>query len=84
MRKRAWVEAVVAVAAALAGLATAIYPTWFEALFEASPDAGSGDLEWLVATALLLFALILGALAGRDFRIHRPRSPEAAWRGDRP
>jgi hypothetical protein len=76
MRMRAWVEAVVAALAGLAGLTTAIKPTWFEALFEASPDAGSGALEWIIAIVLLLVALVLAILAGRDFRTHRTRVTE--------
>lgn len=76
MRVRAWIEAVVAVLAAIAGLATAIYPTWFEALFEVSPDAGSGALEWAIAIALLLAAVVLALLARRDFRLRRAATAE--------
>jgi protein-S-isoprenylcysteine O-methyltransferase Ste14 len=77
MRTRAWIEVVVAVLAAIAGLATAIYPRWFEALFEASPDDGSGALEWLIAVALLLAAVVLAVLARRDFRLPRTKIVEA-------
>jgi hypothetical protein len=77
MRTRAWIEAAVAALAAIAGLATAIYPTWFEALFEASPDAGSGALEWAIAIALLLAAVVLALLARRDFRLPRAGATEA-------
>ena len=70
-RGRAWVETVLAGLAALAGLATAIYPTWFEALFEESPDAGSGALEWAITGGLLLASLALGLAARRDFRRRR-------------
>lgn len=62
--------------AAIAGLATAINPTWFEALFEASPDAGSGALEWSITIALLLAAVILALLARRDFRLGRTGTAE--------
>lgn len=77
MRVRGWVEAVVAVLAAIAGLATLIYPTWFEALFEASPDSGSGALEWVIAIALLLAAVVLAVLARRDFRLGRAATADA-------
>lgn len=68
LRKRAWVETVLAGLAALAGLATAIYPAWFEALFAESPDAGSGAFEWAITGGLLLASLALALAAGRDFR----------------
>jgi hypothetical protein len=62
------VETVLAGLATLAGMVTVIYPTWFEALFDASPDAGSGAFEWAIASALLLASLALALLARRDFQ----------------
>lgn len=70
-RLRAWAEVVFAVLAAVAAVATAVYPTWFEAFFEESPDSGSGALEWVVAIALALAAVVLSLLARRDFRRYR-------------
>jgi MFS superfamily sulfate permease-like transporter len=67
-RGRAWVETVLAGLAALTGLATAIYPAWFEALFGESPDAGSGAFEWAITGGLLVASLVLALAARRDFR----------------
>jgi energy-converting hydrogenase Eha subunit A len=72
IRKRAWVELLLAVLAAIVGIVTAVYPSWFEALFEASPDAGSGALEWLIAIALGLISAALSLLARENFR--RPQA----------
>ena len=74
---RAIAEIVVAALAAVAGVATAIYPAWFEALFDESPDAGSGAVEWMIAIALMLVAVIMGMLARRDLRHHRAALPDA-------
>lgn len=71
MRGRAWAEVVLAALAAVAGVAAVVYPTWIEALFETSPDAGSGALEWVIAVVLMLASLSLALLARRDFRRHR-------------
>jgi len=59
---------VLAVLAAVVGIVTAVYPTWFEALFEVSPDKGSGAFEWALAITLIATSLVLAFLARRDFR----------------
>lgn len=71
MGRRAWLEAVLAAVAALVGVATVAQPRWIEALFEASPDAGSGALESIVALALIVLSVSLSLLAWRDARRHR-------------
>jgi hypothetical protein len=60
----------VALAVIFAGLAvvTAIWPTWIESLFEASPDAGSGALEWAIVGIFGLLAVAATVLARRDVR----------------
>jgi hypothetical protein len=63
---------------AVAGVATAIYPPWFEALFDASPDAGSGVFEWAIAIALMLVAVMSSMLARRDLLRHRAALTDAA------
>ncbi len=47
---------------------TLVYPEWIESLTGFDPDAGSGALEFAVAGALLLVALVSPALASRDRR----------------
>jgi hypothetical protein len=74
-RIRAWAEAVLAVVALIAAVVTALFPTWFEALFEASPDSGSGALEWAVTMGLIVTSLALSFFARRDFRLSRPPTP---------
>jgi amino acid transporter len=66
-KRRAWIEAAFALAAGVVGVVTVIFPTWFEAMFEASPDEGSGALEIGIAIALILASLVLAAMAVRDF-----------------
>ena len=78
IRKRAWAETILAILALVAAVVTAFYPTWFEALFEASPDSGSGALEWAVVVVLLVASAALSLFARRDFRLSRAPSPEAA------
>jgi hypothetical protein len=43
---------------------TLVSPSWIEELTGFEPDAGSGELEWLVAVVFLVAALGL-ALSGR-------------------
>ena len=74
VRIRAWTELVLAILAALATLAALINPTWVEAVFEASPDAGSGEFEWLIAAGLLAITLCFSLLARRDLRRLRARA----------
>lgn len=68
MKMRMWAEGLLAVVAAVVGVATLIWPTWIEALFEASPDGGDGSAERLVAMALIATSLLLGVAANRDRR----------------
>ncbi|MCA1709548.1 MAG: hypothetical protein LC808_42230 [Actinobacteria bacterium] len=71
MRVRAWAETVVAVLAAVVGILTQAHPTWFEALFEASPDEGSGIFERIVAVVLIAGSVALSLAARRN--VHRSR-----------
>jgi hypothetical protein len=68
MRTRTILEAVLAVVTATVGVTTALVPTWFEALFGASPDQGSGSFEVVVAVAMIVAALVLSFLSGRSTR----------------
>lgn len=78
LRARMWIELVLAFATGLATVATVIWPTWIEALFEASPDGGDGSAERLFALAWLAATVFFAVLARRDRRhlAHRPaRTP---------
>lgn len=70
----AWIEILLAAIAAVIGVVTVIYPTWFEALFEASPDQGSGALERAIAIVLIVAAVCLMFLARRSLRRLKPAS----------
>jgi hypothetical protein len=75
LRRRFWVEAFIAVAAALALVLTLSRPEWIEEVFGVEPDAGSGWAEWLITAGLFAAALgssVLGALEWR-----RPRTVAA-------
>ena len=58
-----WAEVLLAAAAAVLAVATAIHPTWIESLTGLDPDAGSGGAEWAVVVLLALAAvgLAIGA-----------------------
>jgi hypothetical protein len=66
VKMRAWTELVLAILAGTVGLITAVLPTWFEALFEVSPDEGSGAFEVAIAITLIVTSIGLAFLAGRD------------------
>ena len=68
MRKRIWVEGVLALAAAVLAITTAINPEWIERLTGLDPDRGSGALEWAAVIGLGLCSIIAGLVAGRDIR----------------
>jgi len=62
------IEVILASLFAILAVLTAIWPTWFEAIFEESPDAGSGAFEWAIVGTFGLLAVISGVLARRDYR----------------
>ena len=68
MITRSAVASVMAVLAALIGIATLIWPTWWESLIGESPDGGDGSLERLVALVWIAVAAGLALLARRDRR----------------
>ena len=68
---RVRVEAVLAVVFAVLAVVTAIWPTWIEAIFEESPDSGSGALEWVIVGVFGLLAVAAVVLARRDYRAIR-------------
>jgi hypothetical protein len=76
VRARFWIEIVLGAVGALLAIASYIEPQWIEVLFEASPDNGSGEAEWLLSAFFLLAALVSFALAGVEWR--RKSSVEGA------
>jgi hypothetical protein len=49
-------------------LLTLFWADWIEAIFGIDPDGGSGAVEFLVASAFLVLALVAGRLAIRALR----------------
>ncbi|WP_426594192.1 hypothetical protein ACPPVS_01470 [Cellulomonas sp. McL0617] len=67
-RAMAWVASALSVVAAGLALLSLARPEWIEALFEASPDAGSGQAEWMVTLVLAAIAVVLAIAARVEWR----------------
>jgi hypothetical protein len=68
LRARFWIEIALAVVGVVLGVLTMFVQDWFERVFEASPDQGSGEFEWLISLGFLLAAAAMGYLAQREWR----------------
>ena len=64
---RVRIEAVLAGIFAILAVMTAIWPTWIEALFDESPDAGTGAFEWAIVGMFGLLAIAAAVLARRHY-----------------
>lgn len=53
LRKRFWLESLLAIAGGALAILTLIWRDWIEILFGIDPDNHSGSLEWLIVAALL-------------------------------
>jgi hypothetical protein len=62
-------EAAVALFAGILGVTTVFWHDWIEALTGWDPDHHNGSFEWLIVAALLLIAIVMGAVARRDSRL---------------
>jgi hypothetical protein len=63
-----WIETVLASLAALLAVITGLWPEWIELVFHIDPDSHSGSAEWKLVVALWFAAVLLIALALRDWR----------------
>ena len=68
-----WIQAVFSAVTLVAAAVTLRWHDWIELVFGADPDAGSGELEWALVSALLIVSLTAAAFARRGWR----RSAEA-------
>jgi hypothetical protein len=68
LKTRMRVESILALISAGLFVLTLINPEWIEALTGLEPDAGSGALEWLIAAAFLVAAVVTAVMARRDYR----------------
>ena len=72
-----WVETVLSMVTLVAALVTLLWRDWIELVLGADPDAGSGELEWALVSALLLVGLTLAVLARRGWREGAERTASA-------
>ena len=70
-RTRLRVDAVLASLSAFLLVLTLVVPDWIEVVFRVDPDAGSGELEWLIAGAFALGTVGFGLAARREWRLSR-------------
>lgn len=68
LARRARIQAVLSAIFLGLTVLAAVLPTWIEASTGLEPDQGNGDLEWLLAVAFGIAAVISGALAWRSRR----------------
>lgn len=70
-RSRLRVDVVLASLNAFLLILTLFVPDWIEVVFRVDPDAGSGELEWLIAGAFALGTVGFGLAARRQWRLSR-------------
>jgi apolipoprotein N-acyltransferase len=68
LRRRFWVEAVLAGTSALLLVLTLISREWIELIFGVDPDSGSGAAEWLIVVLVAALAFTCSALARIEWR----------------
>lgn len=68
LRRRFWIETILASAAGLLGLVTLFWRDWIETVFGVDPDKGNGSAEWLAVVILLAAAVTLAAGARLEWR----------------
>ena len=68
LRRRFWLETVIAIVASILFVITLVQRDWIEVVFGVDPDQGNGTLEWLIVAALLVVTITLFTLAGYEWR----------------
>ena len=68
LRRRFWIEAVLAGTAAALLALTLITREWIELIFRVDPDRGSGAAEWLIVALTAALAVACSALARIEWR----------------
>jgi hypothetical protein len=63
LMRRYRLQVAFAAACAVLTMAAAVLPMWIERLTGLEPDAGSGELEWLLAVAAGALSIAFGVLA---------------------
>lgn len=67
---RIGLETAIALFAGILGILTVFWHDWIEGLTGWDPDVQSGAFEWLMVGVLLGIAVVVGAVARRDWRLH--------------
>ena len=76
LRKRFWVEFILACLSGGLAVLTLIRHDWIELLFGAEPDGGDGSLEWGIVVVFLILTVVFSALARTEWRRARTQ-PES-------
>lgn len=68
LRRRFWVETVLAALSFVFMLLTLLWKDWIEIIFRVDPDNHSGSFEWGIVVASLAIAVIFAVLARLEWR----------------
>lgn len=68
LRRRFWVETVMALVSGILCLLTVLRNNWVEIVFNVDPDQHSGSLEWLIVVVSLAVTVTLMVLARHEWR----------------
>lgn len=68
LRRRFWVEILLGGFTGVLAIVTLLWRDWIEIIFGADPDSGSGSIEWLVVTVLLVTTVGLFVSARIEWR----------------
>ncbi|MCW2538449.1 MAG: putative rane protein [Frankiales bacterium] len=68
LRRRFWIETILASISGLLTVLTLITREWIEALTGWDPDHGNGSLEWLIVVVFAVAAAVLGVAARIEWR----------------
>ena len=68
MRRRFWIELILAVANIALLALTIVWTEWIEVVFHVDPDAGSGELEWVIVGVTLVLTVACSMLARLEWQ----------------
>jgi len=68
LRRRFWVETVLASVAGVLCVIMPIWPDWIEAISGWDPDQHSGSAEWMIAGGLLIVTATISVVAASEWR----------------
>lgn len=69
-KTRLWIETAIAGLSGVLAVVTIFWKEWIE-ITGWDPDHGNGAVEWLIVLGLAILAIIVGAVARRDWRVHK-------------